>query len=199
MSKGIIYSIFNWIIEKLSYLNLVEFFKFIAVKIFPNNRITALRFSVDIFIILKWLLIALLWHFNVKNDFLNFLVWYLIFTNVYTYFYYHTWSKSIDRPEFDFDRIKRRFLNLGLSIAFNVLSFAYLFAQPFSNNFKWNNGYSTLQDSILFSLANSFTTSYNSVQTITEIGHKISLLETVISFVFLTIILSNSIPQVKTE
>ena len=197
MKKGIIYSVVDYLIEKLYYLNLVELFKFIAVKISPNNRITASRFSVDIFILLKWLFIALFWHFNVKNDFINLIVWYLIFTNVYTYFYYHIWRKNIDKSEFD--RIKRRFLNLGLSIAFNVLSFAYLFAQPFSNNYKWNNGYSTFQDSILFSLANSFTTSYNSVQSITKIGHKISLLETVISFVFLTIILSNSIPQVKTD
>lgn len=199
MKKGIIYSIIDWTIEKLSFLNLVELFKFIAVKVSPSNRISSLRFAVDIFIVLKWTLISLLWFYNVKNEFINIIVWYLIFTNVYTYFYYHTWTKNIAKPEFDLDRIKRRFLNLILSIAFNVVSFAYLFAQPFSNNFQWKSGFSTLQDSMFFSLANSFTTNYNSVQAITEIGHKLTLIETIISFVFLTIILSNSIPQIKTD
>ena len=90
-------------------------------------------------------------------------------------------------------------LNLILSIGFNVVSFAYFFAQPFSKNFQWKNGFSTLQDSLFFSLANSFTTNYDSVKSITEIGHKITLMETVSSFVFLTIILSNSIPQIKGE
>ena len=199
MKKGIIYSFFGWLIECLRYLNLVELFKFIGVKFSPNNRITALRFSVDLFIILKWIFISIIWCLNVKNTYINLIVWYLIFTNVYTYFYYHTWTKNIAKPEFDLDRIKRRFLNLILSIAFNVVSFAYLFAQPFSNNFQWKSGFSTLQDSIFFSLANSFTTNYNSVQAITEIGHKLTLIETIISFVFLTIILSNSIPQIKTD
>lgn len=199
MKKGIIYSIFDWIIENINYLNLVELFKFIGVKISPNNRITALRFSVDLFIILKWLFIAFIWQFNIKNEFINVIVWYLIFTNVFTYFYYHTWDKNINKDEFDFDRIKRRFLNLGLSIAFNTYSFAYLFSQPFSNNFKWNSGFSTFQDSFLYSLANSFSVSYESVETITTIGQRLTLIETAISFIFLTIILSNSIPQTKTN
>jgi hypothetical protein len=199
MKKGIIYSFFGWLIECLRYLNLVELFKFIGVKFSPNNRITALRFSVDLFIILKWIFISIIWCLNVKNTYINLIVWYLIFTNVYTYFYYHTWDKNINKVEFDFDRIKRRFLNLGLSIAYNIFSFAYLFAQPFSNNFKWNNGSSTFQDSVLYSLANSFTTTYESVETMTSVGQRLTLLETAISFFFLTIILSNSIPQVKTE
>lgn len=199
MKKGIIYGIVNWVIEKLKYLNMVEFFKFIAVKISPTNRITSLRFAVDLFIILKWTLISLLWFYNVKNECINLIVLYLIFTNVYTYFYYHTWTENITKSEFDFDRIKRRFLSLILSIGFNVVSFAYLFALPFSKNFQWKGGFSTLQDSLFFSLANSFTTNYDSVQSITEIGQKLTLIETIISFVFLTIILSNSIPQIKTE
>lgn len=186
-------------IESLYYLNLVEFFKFVGVKISPSNRISSLRFSVDLFIILKWLFIAILWQYNVKNEYVNLVVWYLVFTNVYTYFYYHIWDKNINKSEFDFDRIKRRFLNLGISIAFNVFTFAYLFAQPFSNNFKWNNGFSNFQDSVLYSLASSFTTSYEPVVTITTIGQRLTLLETAISFIFLTIILSNSIPQMKSE
>ena len=199
MKKGIIYSLFEGLIECLNYLNLVELFKFIGVKISPNNHITSLRFSVDLFILLKWTFISLIWHINVNSTYVNFFVWYLIFTNVYTYFYYHTWNKNINKAEFDFDRIKRRFLNLGLSIAFNIYSFAYLFAQPYSNSFKWNNELSTFQDSVFYSIANSFTATYEVVEAITSFGQKLSILETSISFIFLTIILSNSIPQIKTK
>jgi len=199
MKKGILYSIFDWLIDNLCYLNLVELFKFIGVNISPNNRISALRISVDLFILLKWVFVALIWQFNVKNEYINIIVWYLIFTNIYTYFYYHSWDKNLNKAEFDFDRIKRRFLNLGLSIAFNVFSFAYLFAQPFFSNFKWVNDYSTLKDSVLFSSANSLTTSYKFVSATTEIGHTLIILETITSFIFLTIILSNSIPQMNTE
>lgn len=197
MERGIIYTIFDWIIENLKYLNLVEYFKKIAEKIYPRNTRTASRAAVDLFIILKWIVISLFWFFNIKNSFANTIVWYLIFCNLYTYFYHHSWSKKLARNEFDLDRIKRRFLNLLLSIAFNVTCFGYLFAQPFSSNFKWQNGYSTLSDSLLFSLSNSITSSYEPVTIISSVGHRISLIETIISFVFLTIILANSIPQIK--
>jgi len=199
MQKGILYSLVNWLIESLKYLNFVELFKFLLVKIYSKDRITALRFAVDIFIILKWIFIALLWLWNVKNSFVNLIVWYLIATNVYTYFYYHAWTKDIAKAQFDLDRIKRRFMNLILSIGFNIICFAYFFAQPFGHNFKWEKGFSTLQDAVSVSIANSLTSSYYSVQAITEIGHTLLFIETGVSFVFLTIILSNSIPQIKTD
>jgi hypothetical protein len=200
MKHVIIYSIVNWSIQKLNYLNLVELLKKLVKRFFSNDedKRTASRVTVDIFIIAKWLFIGLLWYFNVKNSIVNYLVWYLIFTNIYTYFYYHTWTKDLANPHFDIDRIKRRFLNLMLSIGFNIYSFGYLFAQPFKANFKWTNEYSTLQESLSFSLANSISSNYEYVSTITETGNKLILLETLISFVFLTIILSSSIPQPKT-
>ena len=200
MKHGIIYSIVNWIILKLNYLNLVELLKKLVKLFFSSeqNKRTASRATVDIFIIAKWLFIGLLWYFNVKSSTVNFLVWYLIFTNIYTYFYYHTWTKDLANPHFDIDRIKRRYLNLMLSIGFNVYSFGYLFAQPFKENFKWPNEYSTLQESLSFSLANSISSNYQYVSSITETGNTLTLIETIISFIFLTIILSNSIPQPKT-
>lgn len=200
MKNGIIYHIVDWVIQKLNYLNLVELLKKIVKLFFSNDqekRIVS-RLAVDFFIITKWLFIALVWYFNIQNTIVNYLVWYLIFTNIYTYFYYHTWTKDLANPHFDIDRIKRRYLNLMLSIAFNIYSFGYLFAQPFKENFKWTNEYSTLKDSIFFSLSNSISRNYQYVSAITKTGDTLTLIETIISFVFLTIILSNSIPQPKT-
>lgn len=189
----------DWLIETLKYVNLVEFFKWLSKKIYSKDKILAIRFAVDLFIILKWILIGLLWQFNVENKFTTCFIWYLITTNIYTYFYYHTWTKDLAKPFFDLDRIKRRFLNLMLSIGFNIFAFAYLFAQPYFENFKWSQGYSNLKDSLLFSTSNTLSTSCKSVESITELGSSLSLIETLISFIFLTIILSNSIPQTKTD
>ena len=74
------------IIFALCFLNLVEFFKFIAIKLLPKRKILAKRLAVDLFIILKWALVTLLWYNNVKSIFVNYVVWYLIFTNIFTYF-----------------------------------------------------------------------------------------------------------------
>jgi hypothetical protein len=197
MKKGIIYICINAVIENIKYFNLVELPKYIFKKFFFSDSITATRFAVDLFIILKWTFVMLLWYFNVKNQVINIAIFYLIFTNIYTYFYYHVWTKDLENPFYDSERIKRRFLKLMLSIAFNVVAFAYLIAQPFSNNFKWKNGYSELNDALFFSISNSLTTSYQNVSIITELGHSLSLIETVTSFIFLTIILANSIPQMK--
>lgn len=199
MKKGFIYFLVDWFINKLNYINLVELFKTIAEKLFNRevNKRTASRTAVDIFIILKWIFISFCWYSNIQNQFINYIVWYLIFSNIYTYFFHHVWSKNIGNPHFDIDRIKRRFLNLILSILFNIFSFAYLFAQPFNNNFEWKKGNPTFKDSLFFSLSNSISTNYEYVTSISEIGHTLTIIETIISFAFLTIILSNSIPQTK--
>ena len=196
IQKGIIYIIFNKIIEFTKYLNLVELFKIIGKK-YIKDKLLASRLSVDIFIIFKWTLIVVFWTFELKSKFINGLVWYFILTNIYTYFYYHAWTKDLEKKHFDLDRIKRRFLSLINAIVFNVLCFAYFYALPYSSNFKWDVNYSSIIDPLLFSLANSFTANYNSVEIVTQFGHRLILIETIISFIFFTIILSNSIPQMK--
>ena len=199
MKKGIIYSVIDWFIETLMYLNLVEYFKLVLIRFYSKDKILASRFAVDLFIILKWLLIALLWEFNINNSIATWIVWYVIITNIYTYFYYHTWTKDLAKPFYNLDRIKRRFLNLILSIGYNIVSFAYLFAQPYFEHFEWNKGYSTLQDSILFSISNSLSISSIGVESLDQFGYHVSIIETLISFIFLTIILGSSIPQTKTD
>lgn len=197
MKDGLIYSIFDLIVEKLKYLNLVEFFKWISKKILSHDLILASRIGIDTFIILKWIIVILFWSLKINSSFVNFVIWYLIATNLYTYFYYHSWTKDLNSASFDFVRIKRRFLNLILAISYNILCFAYLIAVPFAKNFKWTNELTTTKDALLFSTANSLTVDYNSVQVITSTGGTLTLIETVLSFIFFTIILSNSIPQIK--
>ncbi|MBE9468506.1 MAG: hypothetical protein IMY72_09355 [Bacteroidetes bacterium] len=199
MRNGILYTIFDWILEKLKFFNLVELFKYIAKRIYSKDRILSSRLGVDLFIILKWLTVVSLWAFSVNNKFVDILIWYLIATNLYTYFYYHSWTKDLEKGNFDLDRIKRRFFNLMLAISFNILCFAYLFAVPFSINFQWSNILLRNKDALFSSIANSLTVDFQAMEPITNTGHALTLFETVITFIFLTIILSNSTPQIKTE
>lgn len=199
MKNGLIYTIIDWTIEKLKWLNLVESFKWTAKRIYPADSLLASRLGVDIFIILKWIAVIVLWLCQVNNEFVNLIIWYLIFTNLYTYFYHHTWTKDLDKGNFSIERVKRRFLNLLLAISFNVFCFAYLIRFPFSANYEWTNHIATSKHAILHSVANSLTVSFDSVKTVSQVGQTLNVIETITMFVFLTIILSNSIPQTKND
>ena len=135
--------------------------------------------------------------FQLNNTWFNLIIWYLIAANIYTYFYYHNWTEDQENGDFDFDRIKRRFFNLMLALLFNIYCFAYLYAIPFSSNFNWVKGVSKMKSSLLFSFANSITADYAPIKILNANGYNLTLLEACTSFIFLTIILSNSIPQIK--
>lgn len=201
MKTGFIYNIVCWVIKYLNYLNLVEVLKLVVTYFIDGKKkkTSASRLTVDIFILVKWLFIALLWINGTQNSIINIIVWYLIVTNLFTYFYHHTWSEKLKKNQFDFHRIRRRYQNLLLSIAFNIFCFAYLFAEPFNSNFSWEAGDPNFIDSVLFSCANSLITDYGPVLISSNIGSKLALFETITTFIFLTIILSNSIPQSKEQ
>ena len=189
----------------MKYINLVELFKFIGRKLTPKNslietRINYSRTSVDIFIVAKWLFILLLILFDVTNIWLVIAVWYLLFANLYTYFYYHTWSSEIlnDRY-FDTTRIKRRLLNLLLAIFYSVFGFAYLYYIPYSTEFIWAGKTPNFLHSLWYSLSNSLTASYDQVRPITDVGNSISMIQLIIMFIFVTIIIGGSIPQINSD
>ena len=194
-SNGFIYEVVKVIINNLKYLNLVELFKAIAKKLKPNQADEYSKIAIDIFIILKWTLIFFLNSFKVNNPWVTIFVWYLISTNLYTYFYYHNWTdESLNTSNFDNDRIRRRFINLILAICFSNYSFSYLYKFPYSNEFKWNSG-KIIGDSFIYSICNSITASYDAVKPITNFANSISTIQIFISFIFLTIVISRSIPQ----
>jgi hypothetical protein len=201
MRYGFIYELFRVLIEGFRFLNLVELFKIIGQKLNPypndiNIRTTYVRVSVDIFIISKWLLVLTIFFTSSSNLFLCFLVWYLIITNVYTYFYYHVWdSRAINQSENDDHSLRRRFINLLLAISFSNLAFAYLYSNYYSNQFSWGVAGINLMHAIWYSITNSISGNYSLVNPISDLGYSISMLQLVISFVFITIVVSRSIPQ----
>jgi hypothetical protein len=204
MQNGFIYSLFNRSIKFFYYMNLVEFFKFVGRKLNPNKNDQASidtynRVFTDIFILLKWIFLMILWSASFFSRTTTIIVWYLIVTNLYTYFYYHIWEDTSLNPDnFTIARSKRRFLNLLLAIAFSTFSFGYLYQMPYWNHFNWK-GYSTFGHSLMYSFSNSLAANYAEVGPITDHGNQVSLIQLLFTFVFLTIILSKSLPQTNSN
>lgn len=201
--NGHLYPFADKFLNLLKYLNLVEGFKYVGGKLTSKNspvetKIKHSRISVDLFIVLKWLFVVYLWAFGIKNFWVVLIIWYLLITNLYTYFYYHTWaSEVLNDIHFDTDRIKRRFFNLLLSISYSIFGFAYLYSNPYSSEFSWGNGSPTFIHSLWFSISNSLTAGYDQVKPVTDFGYTVSMIQLLMMFVFLTIIIGGSVPQIN--
>ena len=201
MKNGIIYIFAKWLLDNLKHLTRVEWFKYFSAKLNPdkNNidkRLAYSRVAVDLFIILKWLFILILAKLDLSNCFLTFFVWYLLLTNIYTYFYYHIWTEeALNTENFAIDRTRRRFINLLLAVGYSDLCFAYLYKLPYVKELQWQDNSVTFLKSIWYSISNSLAANYEGVSASSDLGNSIAMTQLIITFIFVTIILGKSIPQ----
>lgn len=197
MTNGLFYPVLDFIFTYTKYLNVVEIYKKLLLLIFKRrNKLAVNRVAIDSFIILKWILLIILMKYKLNNDILNFIVWYLLISNLYTYFYYHIWQNDTANDQYNTpERIRRRFINLLLSIGFSNICFAYLYRFTYLLDFEWSEKVPLLTKSLWFSFANSLTANYEYVKPITKSGVELTLTQLIISFIFLTMILGNSIPK----
>lgn len=205
MKNGIIYIFAKWLLDNLKHLTLVEWFKYFGAKLNPDKnsidkRLAYSRVSVDLFIILKWLFILILAKLDLSNCFLTFFVWYLLLTNIYTYFYYHIWTEeALNTENFAIDRIRRRFINLMLAVGYSDLCFAYLYKLPYVKELQWQDNSVTFLKSIWYSISNSLAANYEGVSASSDFGNSIAMTQLIITFIFVTIILGKSIPQTNSN
>jgi hypothetical protein len=205
LKNGFIYQAVKWVLFILNRLNLVELFKFVGRKINPDRQNTDKclayeRTSADIFIVLKWIFILVLWSEGYQSHLLTFVVWYLIGFNLYTYFYFHIWhDNALKTDEYDKDRIRRRFINLMLALAYSIICFAYLYYVPYASHYIWSAEPRLLFHSLLFSISSSFAANYMDVAPATTFGNAVMHLELIVTFVFVTVVLSRSLPQTNSQ
>jgi len=202
MKNGIIYHVVKFFLDNIKYLTIVEWFKYLGTRInwkgnnTDNRSVIYSRISVDIFIILKWLFIIVIAKLHLSNTLITCFVWYLLLTNIYTYFYYHVWSiESLNTENFAIDRIRRRFINLILAVGYSDLCFAYLYKITYVNEFEWHGRKVTFLRSIWYSVSNSLAANYDYVKAASDLGNSIAMTQLIITFIFITIILGKSIPQ----
>lgn len=192
MENGFIYILANRIIQLFYYTNLVEGFKYLVGLIGKGKERKYNNFAIDLFIILKWILVGTIWLGEKSSLFLTILALYLIWTNLFTYFYYHVWDapKKI-KP----DRIKRRFINLFLAFAFSNFSYAYLYQTYFKSHFNIADGFDEKLSFLNYSNFNSLFSDYSIITPIDNTGYILTFSQLAITFIFASIILSKTIPE----
>jgi hypothetical protein len=201
MKYGFIYIIFRAIINLIRYLSLVELFKFIGLKLNPRphdeNYCKAYsRTFVDIFVVLKWVLVIILFLRGTNNIWWVWVMWYLIITNIHTYFYYHVWRESaINSSDKDEHSLRRRFIYLLLAISFSNFCFAYLYFTSYSTALTWGEDGPKRLHAIWYSISNSVAANYSVVSCKLDSANSIAMIQLLITFVFVTIIISRSIPE----
>lgn len=196
---GFIYPIFNFIINLLKKLNLVELLKFISFSYFPLKTTDAddlrgrINIVIDIFIILKFLIVFLLIFFNCNDDVSYFVVVYLSFFNIYTYFYHHVWNLPVS--SLGIIRERRRFINLILSFSFSNICFAYFYGVIYVDQILWPESENIILNSIWLSTAKSMFIDFQNVELLKGNVSYIVIIQSIVTFIFASIILSNTIPK----
>jgi hypothetical protein len=193
MENGFIYPIAKKIVNILKYLNIVELLKFLSTLLAKSEsqKMKYRNITIDLFIVSKWMLILILILLRANCVLISSIVFYLIFFNCFTYFYYHIWEVSIR----DKEHKRRRFINLLLSIAFSIFAFSYIYFIPFCSEYNWSNeSIPGFLAALRFSLNNSFAFG-TSIDIKSTIGYIIAMSQQIISFVFIAMVLSQAIPN----
>lgn len=204
LKNGFIYPLMDTVITFMcKYLCVVEPIKLLFEKLKfpsadPNEGLINSRFAVDVFIIIKWFLVSLFWVLSLTGVFTTIIVWYLLISNVLTHFYHNLWIEELQSDDhISVHRIRRRFSTLMLAISFSIFGFAYLYAVPYHDNFQWDIHGNIFWDSIFYSTANSMTMTYGPVTPLLHTGHVISVIQLGIMFVFFSMLLSGTLPQIN--
>ena len=160
----------------------------------------ASRIAVDLFNVLKLIFIIQITKWHLEDPWIVVGVWYLLITNLYSYFYYHIWDiESLNTENFLIDRIRRRFLNLILAVGYSNLCFAFIYRVPLINEFNWTDHQPSFLKAIWFSISNSLAANYDGLIPTSETSKSIAMIQLIITFIFISIILGKVIPQTNSE
>lgn len=198
MYNGILYFLADKIIALLNLFNLFELFKTIGRyfgrnKVEPKEKVKLIRIWVDVYIFLKWSAILLLYVESLPLELTSIIVWYLIFSNIFTFFNYFIWQAQ--NAKHDHHRQKRRFVNLVQAVFFSHFAFANLFYTTYSKDFSWASGKSYL-GSLWYSISNSVSGNYDLVKPLTTLGYSVSMIQFLITFLFVSIIITRAVPEI---
>lgn len=206
MNNGFIYPLFNSLVYFLYYCNLVEFFKFLATlctcvlhkrsgKEFSETEIMhSCNNAIDIYQVFKFGVLFFLWSCEVNSLCSKIIIYYLLFSNLFTYFYYHVWGSKFEQ-RVDRDKLNRKFLNSLIAITYYLLCYAYLFEIHYSKMIGWPESVIDTTNAIFLSVANAFTLTYGDFSPLTQNIRVVFMSELINTFLFFSIIITNSIPN----
>lgn len=194
-------------VKLLQALSAVELWKQLGAALLrrKNAQLTdeALRRNanlwIDWFIVIKWALVGALFWLAQDGWVALTVVSYLLFFNVFSYFYYHGWGSEYDPPKLPpraiLQRDRRRLVSFLLAFFFSLLGFAYLYAVQLPHRLEWPTEPNGL-DAIYLSVSNSFTLTYSGFQPYDQLARGVLLLQVLNVFVFLAVLIGNAVPSV---
>ena len=204
--NGFLYPFFDSLIKALCFCNIVELFKYIARfsvrvehqrsgnDITKEDIISASNVAIDVYQFLKFGILFVFWICEYSFLTTEVIVYYLLMSNLFTYFYYHVWGSKYGQRN-DRDALNRKFMNSILAITFYLLCYAYLYQYYYHEMISWPDGVIDFYNAIYLSISTAFTLTYGGFQPITQEIRMIFMSELINTFLFLTIILTNSIPN----
>ncbi len=194
-------------VRALQVLSVVELWKWLGIALLRrrNAQPTAevLRRNanlwIDWFIVFKWVLVGGLFWFAQDGWLASAVVSYLLFFNVFSYFYYHGWGSEHEPFKLPrnaaLQRDRRRLVSFLLAFSFSFLGFAYLYAVQLPHRLEWPTEPNSL-DAIYLSISNSFTLTYSGFQPCDQLARGVMLLQVLNVFVFLSVLIGNAVPSV---
>lgn len=203
MKNGFIYPVINKFISLLWYLNFVEYVKMsfawsyakILRRTLTDDEIISIKnIAIDTFMILKWTAIILIIASGCTSDWVKLIVWYLIVSNLFTYFYYHVWGSGFALRG-DIHSQRRRFVNFLLSMGFYLACYAYLYQFHYAADIGWPDNLIDTTNAIYLSIANAFTLTYGGFSPLNQTARIIFASELINTFFFFVIIIVNSVPS----
>ena len=131
------------------------------------------------------------------NTVWHFVVVYLICSNLFSYFYYHTWQIE---DALSISRQKRRYITFLLSVAYYITCYAYLFLYGYVTDIEWPAaGGADLVNAFFLSISNAFTLTCEGFKSKTQVARIVFASQFLNTFCFVTLILSASVPQRPTK
>lgn len=207
MRNEFIVTSFNLIVQALCSINVVEYVKSFTAWVYAlvlnrelcSEEIRAAKgIGIDIFQVIKFSVIIAFIACGVQASLAKYITYYLIASNAFTYFYYHAWGSPYKRYN-DLNSQRRRFVNFLLAILFYILCYAHLYQHHFANFIIWPNNQADAFNAVYLSVANAFTLTYGGFAPNTQGVRILFMTELINTFIFFSIILSNSIPSINNE
>lgn len=206
MNNGFIYPLVDGLVQFLKFFNLAELFKLIArnsakgwfvLKKKPLERtclITASNIGIDAYQIFKWGALFIIWSNGWGNRLSLILIAYLVFSNAFSYFYYHVWGSNFQQVG-GRESSRRRFINMLMAILYYLACYACIYHVHYAHFFSWPGGGPDFINAIYLSLEKAFAPSYAYLHSAPFTLRIIMISEVLNTFLFFTVIFSSSVPN----
>ena len=202
MKNGFIYPLIRGLVCVLWALNLVEYVKDLFAwmlskikrrELSVGETKIAKNIAIDSFLVAKWLFVFIAIWSSWTGLWAALVIWYLIASNLFTYFYHHVWGNGFALSD-GTDSQRRRFINFLLALVFYIVCYAYLYQHQYSAVIAWPDDLVDTTNALYLSIANAFTLTYGGFSPLSQTARMLFASELINTFFFFAIIIVNSIP-----